>query len=126
MISGPVLPPMDIGGNLVSTSKTSNIKSLLLEAWRQRWSPIDWAVNIKRVLPRGVSGDVYDLSNCILIQALVVPAPNPLFISYLNHCISSHVVSYGAVLSSISKYQEFSKSQCIICLLGERYLSFFC
>ncbi|XP_015785637.1 mediator of RNA polymerase II transcription subunit 24 [Tetranychus urticae] len=117
MIGGPIIPPMDIGANLVSTSKTSNIKSLLLEAWRQRWSPIDWAVNIKRVLPRGVSGDVYDLSNCIIIQALIGPAPNPLFISYLNHCISAHVVSYGAVLSSISKYQEFSKSKCIICLL---------
>lgn len=106
-------------GNFVPTSKTSNIKSLLLEAWRERWSPIDWAIKIKQVLPRGVSGDVYDLSNCILIQALVGPTPNSLFISYLNHCISSQVVSYGAALSSIAKYQEFTKPQCIKSLLGK-------
>lgn len=105
--------------NIVSTSKTSNIKSLLLEAWRERWTPIDWAIKIKQVLPRGVSGDVYDLSNCILVQALVGPTPNSLFISYLNYCISSHTVSYGAVLSSIAKYQEFKKPQCVKSLLGK-------
>ena len=108
--------------SIVSTSKTSSIKSLLLEGWRERWSPIDWGINIKRVIPRGVSGDVYNLSNCILGQSFIGPTPNPLFISYLNHCISSQIVSYGAVLSSIAKYQEFHKPKCIICLLGKLWL----
>ena len=104
------------------TSRTSSIKSLLMEAWRERWSPIQWGVNIKRVIPRGVSGDVYDLSNCILVQSLIGPTPNSLFISYLNHCISCQIVSYGAVLVSIAKYQEFNKTQCISCLLGKSNL----
>jgi len=64
-----------------------------------------------------VSGDVYDLSDCILSQALIAPIPNHLFMSYLNHCISSQIVSYGSVLWSIAKYQDWSKPQCILYLL---------
>ncbi|XP_054167104.1 mediator of RNA polymerase II transcription subunit 24-like [Oppia nitens] len=99
------------------TSKTSLIKSLLLKGWRERWTDVLWGINIKRVLPRGVSGDVYDLADCILEQALIAPTPNHLFLSYLNHCISSQMVSYGSVLASIAKYQDWSKPQCIHYLL---------
>ena len=99
------------------TSKTSLIKSLLLKGWRERWSEVLWGINIKRVLPRGVSGDVYDLADCILEQALIGPTPNHLFMSYLNHCISCQIVSYGSVLSSVAKYQDWSKPQCIQFLL---------
>jgi mediator of RNA polymerase II transcription subunit 24 len=101
----------------LSTSKTSLIKSLLLKGWRDRWNEVLWGINIRRALPRGVSGDVYDLSDCILQQALIAPTPNQLFMSYLNHCISSQMVSYGSVLWSVAKYQEWSKPQCIIYLL---------
>ncbi|RWS00264.1 mediator of RNA polymerase II transcription subunit 24-like protein, partial [Dinothrombium tinctorium] len=62
--------------------------------------------------------DVYDLSVCILQQALIGQTPNQLFIDYLNHCVSSQIVSYGAVLSAIAKFQEMQKSQCILCLLN--------
>lgn len=77
-------------------SKTNSIKSLLLEAWRMRWNEVQWGINIKKVLPRGVSGDVYDLADCILQQGLVGPTPNLIFIGYLKHCISAQLVSFGA------------------------------
>lgn len=99
------------------TSKTSMIKSMLLSAWRERWDEVVWGINIKKVLPRGVSGDVYDLADCILQQALVAPSPNQLFIKYLNHCISGQLVSYGAVLTAISRYNEWNKPNCIVSLL---------
>ena len=99
------------------TSKTSLIKSLLLKGWRERWTEVLWGINIKRVLPRGVSGDVYDLADCILEQALIGPAPNHLFMSYLNHCINCQIVTYGSVLASVAKYQDWSKPQCIHFLL---------
>ncbi|RWS26797.1 mediator of RNA polymerase II transcription subunit 24-like protein [Leptotrombidium deliense] len=102
----------------LTSSKTSEIKALLLQAWRERWDCVQWGTNIKKLLPRGVSGDVYDLGLCILQQSLIGPTPNQLFIDYLNHCITSQIVSYGAVLSAISKYQEMQKTQCILCLLN--------
>ncbi|OQR69140.1 mediator of RNA polymerase II transcription subunit 24-like [Tropilaelaps mercedesae] len=101
----------------MDTSKTSSIKSLLMQAWRERWSDVLWGINIKNVLPRGVSGDVYDLADCILQQALVGPGPNQLFMSYLTHCLSSQVISYGATFSSVARFDSLHKAQCLQSLL---------
>lgn len=81
----------------------TSIFTILLAAWRGKLSNEEWENRIRKILPKGVNGDVYDLADCLLKQALVGPVSNQLFISYLKHAVSCGLVSHGAVLSSIAQ-----------------------
>ncbi|XP_077979024.1 mediator of RNA polymerase II transcription subunit 24-like [Glandiceps talaboti] len=95
------------------------LKSLLLRAWRERWSDVQWSAQVKGLLQKGTSGDVYNLAEMLLSQALIGPSPNTLILSYLKHAISSQVVSYAAVLTSMVRYEDLftSRPYCMRSLL---------
>ena len=46
----------------MASPKAVMAKSLLLRAWRERWSDMQWGINIKKVLTAGVTGDALNLS----------------------------------------------------------------
>uniref|UniRef100_A0A671MV18 Mediator of RNA polymerase II transcription subunit 24 n=1 Tax=Sinocyclocheilus anshuiensis TaxID=1608454 RepID=A0A671MV18_9TELE len=83
--------------------KVVNLKQAILQAWKERWSDYQWAINIKKNCPKGASWDYLNLAEALLEQAMIGPSPNPLILSYLKYAISSQMVSYSSVLTAISK-----------------------
>ncbi|XP_073428700.1 mediator of RNA polymerase II transcription subunit 24 isoform X2 [Dendrobates tinctorius] len=101
----------------ISKMKLVNLKQAILQAWKERWSDYQWAINMKRFFPKGVTWDILNLAEALLDQAMIGPAPNPLILSYLKYAINSQMVSYSTVLTAISKFDDFSRDLCIQSLL---------
>ncbi|XP_031440336.1 mediator of RNA polymerase II transcription subunit 24 [Clupea harengus] len=97
--------------------KVVNLKQAILQAWKERWSDYQWAINIKRNCPKGVTWDYLNLAEALMEQALIGPSPNPLILSYLKYAISSQMVSYSSVLTAMSKFDDFSRELCVKALL---------
>ncbi|XP_041830287.1 mediator of RNA polymerase II transcription subunit 24 isoform X2 [Melanotaenia boesemani] len=97
--------------------KVVNLKQAILQAWKERWSDYQWAINIKKNFPKGASWDYLNLAEALMEQAMIGPSPNPLILSYLKYAISSQMVSYSSVLTAISKFDDFSRELCVKSLL---------
>lgn len=42
--------------------KMVNLKQAILQAWKERWSDYQWAVNIKKNCPKGATWDYPNLA----------------------------------------------------------------
>ncbi|XP_063562482.1 mediator of RNA polymerase II transcription subunit 24 isoform X3 [Gorilla gorilla gorilla] len=108
----PPLPPAQS-----EIMKVVNLKQAILQAWKERWSDYQWAINMKKFFPKGATWDILNLADALLEQAMIGPSPNPLILSYLKYAISSQMVSYSSVLTAISKFDDFSRDLCVQALL---------
>ncbi|XP_031699579.1 mediator of RNA polymerase II transcription subunit 24 isoform X2 [Anarrhichthys ocellatus] len=97
--------------------KVVNLKQAILQAWKERWSDYQWAINIKKNFPKGATWDYLNLAEALMEQAMIGPSPNPLILSYLKYAISSQMVSYSSVLTALSKFDDFSRELCVKSLL---------
>ncbi|XP_072927513.1 mediator of RNA polymerase II transcription subunit 24 [Hemitrygon akajei] len=97
--------------------KVVNLRQAILQAWKERWADFQWAINMKKLFPKGPTWDLLGLSDHLLEQALVGPSPNPLIMSYLKYAISSQMVSYASVMSAIAKFEDYSRELCVKALL---------
>ncbi|XP_004608799.1 mediator of RNA polymerase II transcription subunit 24 isoform X2 [Sorex araneus] len=97
--------------------KVVNLKQAILQAWKERWSDYQWAINMKKFFPKGATWDILNLAEALLEQAMIGPSPNPLILSYLKYAISSQMVSCSSVLTAISKFDDFSRDLCVQALL---------
>ncbi|XP_061911970.1 mediator of RNA polymerase II transcription subunit 24 isoform X1 [Entelurus aequoreus] len=97
--------------------KVVNLKQAILQAWKERWSDYQWAVNIKKNFPKGATWEYLNLAEALMEQAMIGPSPNPLILSYLKYAIGSQMVSYSSVLVAICKFDDFSRDLCVKSLL---------
>ncbi|XP_073875640.1 mediator of RNA polymerase II transcription subunit 24 isoform X12 [Macaca fascicularis] len=84
--------------------KVVNLKQAILQAWKERWSDYQWAINMKKFFPKGATWDILNLADALLEQAMIGPSPNPLILSYLKYAISS-------------QFDDFSRDLCVQALL---------
>ncbi|KAG9267587.1 mediator of RNA polymerase II transcription subunit 24 [Astyanax mexicanus] len=92
--------------------KVVNLKQAILQAWKERWSDYQWAINIKKNCPKGATWDYLNLAEALLEQAMIGPSPNPLILSYLKYAISSQVS-----LLKEHAFDDFSRELCVKSLL---------
>ncbi|XP_069490880.1 mediator of RNA polymerase II transcription subunit 24 isoform X4 [Ambystoma mexicanum] len=97
--------------------KVVNLKQAILQAWKERWSDYQWAINMKKFFPKGATWDILNLAEALLEQAMIGPSPNPLILSYLKYAVSSQMVSCSTVLTAISRFDDFSRDLCVQSLL---------
>uniref|UniRef100_A0A8C3CVR1 Mediator of RNA polymerase II transcription subunit 24 n=1 Tax=Cairina moschata TaxID=8855 RepID=A0A8C3CVR1_CAIMO len=101
--------------------KVVNLKQALLQAWKERWSDYQWAVNMRRFFPRGATWDILNLAEALLEQAMIGPSPNPLILSYLKYAISSQVSALPALQTNaaarcLGPLRGLHQSQLKMCL----------
>ncbi|KAH9525538.1 Mediator of RNA polymerase II transcription subunit 24 [Bulinus truncatus] len=94
----------------------SKVKMNLMQAWRERWTEIQWAIQLKKLMA-AYSTENVDVAEILMQQALVGSSPNSLILSYLKHGVLSLMIPYHTVLKYITEFEDFSRPYCVLALL---------
>lgn len=122
-----------------------SLEALVLQAWRDRWSELEWSINLKSSLADDMSEinklcgtleSVFDQKTLksflktnfsrklfvsdiglLLKQATLSEEPNKLMFGYLNYSIAAQVVSHSSLLEAVVLFKNFEKELCIETIL---------
>uniref|UniRef100_A0A4W3JUX0 Mediator of RNA polymerase II transcription subunit 24 n=2 Tax=Callorhinchus milii TaxID=7868 RepID=A0A4W3JUX0_CALMI len=97
--------------------KVVNLRQAILQAWKERWMDYQWAINMKKLFPKGPTWDLLGLSDHLLEQALVGPSPNPLIMSYLKYAINSQKCPCLSIFNLHTQFEDYSRELCVKALL---------
>ncbi|KAJ7336610.1 Mediator of RNA polymerase II transcription subunit 24 [Desmophyllum pertusum] len=89
---------------------------ILLRAWRERWTPLQWLVEVKKLAGMD-NEELQDLAECLVQQATFGSTPSTLILSYLNHGIMTKVISCSSALTAVHQFQNIIKHKCLSALL---------
>jgi len=106
-------------GQIGSTAKeqlASKVKLAVMQAWRERWTEVQWAIQLKKILA-AYSGETVDIAEILMQRALVGNSPVALILSYLKHSVLSQMIPFTTVLKYITEFQDFSRPHCVLALL---------
>ncbi|XP_028390958.1 mediator of RNA polymerase II transcription subunit 24-like [Dendronephthya gigantea] len=92
---------------------------LILQAWRERWSPLQWTSKLRRTLVE--DGELTKTLPVALIeQATFGSTPNTLLLSYIKYAAINKVIPFSSVLKAIEQFedvQEPSRCRTLLALL---------
>lgn len=89
---------------IVATMNESLIKQRLLQAWRSRTLPSDWATDTKSLA--STTDTDLDLVHSLLLKVFLQqlsagPAPSPALVSYLAHALANELVSLPQLIERL-------------------------
>lgn len=98
--------------------KVASLKSLLLRAWRERWPDMHWSIHVKQLLGPVLEDDVCNaLADLLLQQALIGSSPNPLVLSYLQHAVTTQMITFSTAVKHVVNHNNVGKVFCMKGLL---------
>ncbi|XP_052248772.1 mediator of RNA polymerase II transcription subunit 24-like isoform X5 [Dreissena polymorpha] len=101
-----------------NSSVANKLKVLMVRAWRERWSEIQWGIYFRRLLiSAGPGTDTKELAEVLLNEALVGAHPNNLVLSYLQHATLAKLLPVSASFQFISGYEGYNKPHCVLALV---------
>ncbi|KAK2725620.1 hypothetical protein QYM36_000203, partial [Artemia franciscana] len=100
----------------IKTDLPSNLKELILLAWKKRWTPLEWDLMSREVLEAQNIPRI-DAAKALLKHAFIGMVPNQLIFSYFSHDVASKLLSPCEAVESIVEFEQFQKTNCILALL---------
>lgn len=89
-----------------------------MTAWKQRWSEQRWTTSMKKLIQQGNVSDMIQMADVLFTQAFVGNTPNTVLLGYFNYGLTSGILSYGAILSAISKHDDLQNVLNMKCILN--------